>query len=214
MASSGSQNIFQSQSNGQGLNNNGGATQGGNIFQSQGQSTNNIFQNNTTSGGNNLFNNSQGTSNNLFTSGGQSGSVQNIFSGSSSSNNNPNSFLNFQSNMQSQYGSYIKEQELLKAIQAMHELQLSPDMHKLFKLLEMTNEKCERTVERVLREREIIKKENIEKDKKERNLIKERCRVIKERNTAILIELLNLKQKMIQKMYQYKVRSPQAEAEL
>ena len=66
----------------------------------------------------------------------------------------------------------------------------------------------------MLREGDNIKKENSERAIKDRKVIREKCMAIKQRNSLILVEMLNLKQKMVHKMYQNKVRAPRSEAEM
>ena len=60
-------------------------------------------------------------------------------------------------------------------------------------LIEKTLDKCKYTIERASKETESIKKENISKAVKDRKLIEKRCLSIKERNSSILVSMLNLK---------------------
>ena len=202
MSNNGPTNIFNNNQN----------NQTGNNYSNQNQSqnlSNNGLQNNSTT--TNIFQNNQGSKNLFQNNQGSNSSPPNIFlQGNSNQNYNSNQY---QQN-QAKAAAFRTEQELTKVLRDLFSIKDNPEFHKLILLLDLTINRCKNVLERATRETEKFQKEASKEAIALRKKIKERCLTIKERNSLILIDMLNLKQKIAHIRYQQKIRNQQGEVEM
>lgn len=99
----------------------------------------------------------------------------------------------------------------MRTLNQFHQLQSDSDLQNLLKVLDLTLQKMEGVMNKAMKEGENLAKESTDKAIKFRKEIKERCILIKARNSSILQEMLNLRAKITHTLYQFKRRSQKHE---
>lgn len=132
------------------------------------------------------------------------GQNNNVFQ-NSSNQYQPNNFIQ-QNNVQNkQNHSYLQEQEMMTTFNRIYEVAKGDDINKLITIIDKTFEHTDGILKRACREGESIAKD-IKKDIRED--IKKKYADVRERNILILKAMMNLRQKMMNQMFMYKVREP------